>query len=269
MKTAKVNFLNETKYLENLIVPFISPEDIVVHKDRIRTRNFGNKSTYLTKGSNNKLQIFGKTYGASKYETANLCLALSEIADSPIELYEIEEGGLTKLPVKSKEAIESLGMVEIYTSNRTIEGIDFEENDSLRSKEYVYNLLEKLGDKKCAFCECEIPQIIQGSHIWNVADIKRENQLTQDEKLILALDGDNGLWLCQNHHKLLDVNILRVSNNGLIKYKTEINRSASDFLKNITTKNRLPNEIITDGFINYLNKRNENIEEELYSKIIY
>ena len=91
--------------------------------------------------------IFGKTYGANKYETTILCLALSEIATSKIQLFQIGEGGLTELPEKAREAIESLGKVEIYTSDRTIEKIDFEENDSLRSIEYVYNLLEKLGDK--------------------------------------------------------------------------------------------------------------------------
>ena len=269
MKTAKVNFLNDDIYLNESIIPFTSPEDIVVHKDKIRTKNSGNRSTYITRNSENNLQIFGKTYGASKYETTNLCLALSEIVDSEIELYEIGEGGLTNLPLKSKEAIESLGVVKIFTSNRSIEKIGFEESDSLRSKEYIYNLLEKLGDKKCAFCECKIPQIIQGAHILAVADIKKENHLTQDEKLALALDGDNGLWLCQNHHKLLDVNILRVSESGSIQYLTEINETASDFIKNTTVNNQLSNEIVTDKFVSFLNKRNKNIQENFYSELRY
>jgi hypothetical protein len=187
MKTANVNFLNAGDYLESPVLPFSTPEDIILHKDQMRSRNPGNRSTYLTRGSTNQLQIFGKTYGANKYETTLLCLAISEIATSGIELYEIEEGGLTKLPQTSKDAVESLGIVQIFTSNIQIERADFEENDSLRSASYIYNLLEKLGDKKCVLCECDIPQIIQGAHIWPVADIKKENQLTQDEKLALAL----------------------------------------------------------------------------------
>lgn len=267
MKSANVNFLNENEYLNQPILPFITPADIIAHKDRMKIRNPGNRPTYITRGSNNKLQIFGKTYGANKYETTLLCLAISEIATTEVELYEIGEGGLTKLPQKSKEAIESLGVVQIFTSNLAIERIDFEENDSLRSVEYIYNLLEKLGDKKCAFCNCEIPQIIQGAHIWPVADIKKEDHFTQDEKLAMALDGDNGLWLCQNHHKLLDVNFLRVSEDGSIRYKTEINENANNFIKDITLNNQLPNEIITDNFVNYLSKRNENIIEELYNEL--
>ncbi len=33
MKTANVNFLNESEFLTNPIIPFVSPEDIIVHKD--------------------------------------------------------------------------------------------------------------------------------------------------------------------------------------------------------------------------------------------
>lgn len=267
IKTAGVNFLNENDYLSQPIMPFTTPEDIIVYKDRLRSWNPGNRSSYVTRGANNNIQIFGKTYGANKYETTILCLAISEIASTEVELYEIGEGGLTKLPQKSKEAIESLGVVQILTSNRTIERNYFEENDSLRSVEFIYNLFEKLGDRKCAFCECDIPQIIQGAHIWPVADIKKENDLTQDEKLDLALDGENGLWLCHNHHKLLDINILRISEDGSIKYRTGINETASNFIRDITINNRLQNELITDKFVKYLSKRNVNIKEELYSEL--
>ncbi len=267
MKTAKVNFLNDGTYLSSPIISFISPEDIVVHKDKIRTTNSGNGSTYITRSSDGKLQIFGKTYGASKYETTNLCLALSEIVNSEIELYEIGEGGLTNLPLISKKAIESLGVVKIFTSNIAIEKENFDKNDGLRSKKYIYNLLKKLGGKKCAFCKCEIPQIIQGAHIWPVADIKKENNLTQDEKLASALDGDNGLWLCQNHHKLLDVNILHIAENGSIQYLTEINKTTSNFIQDTTTNKQLSDEIVTDEFVIFLNKRNKSIQENFYSAL--
>ena len=269
MKTVETEFLNESIGLSNQINPFSSIEDIILHKNHIREHKINNNSTYITKDSNGVIQIFGKLYGANKYETTLLSLALHKIASSKIELFEIEEGNLKKLPRSARSYLLSLDSFDIVNADITLEESEFERNDSLRSPRYIYNLLEKLGDKKCAFCECEIPQIIQGAHIWNVADIKKENQLAPDEKLAQALDGDNGLWLCQNHHKLLDVNILRVSNNGLIKYKTEINNSARNFLKNTTSKNRLSDEIITDEFINYLNKRNANIKEELYSEIIY
>lgn len=264
MKTANVDFLNANQYLRNPIIPFTSPEDIILNKDQMRIRNPGNRSTYLTRGPQNQLQIFGKTYGANKYETTILCLAISVIANTDVELYEIEEGGLTKLPQTSKNAIESLGVVQIFTSNRIIERIDFEENNSLRSVQYIYNLLEKLGDKKCALCECDIPQIIQGAHIWPVADIKRENHLTQDEKLNLALDGDNGLWLCNNHHKLIDSHIIKFFEDSSVKYKNSLNESQSHYLNEITTSNQLPDNIVNESLTEYIVKRNRNLSEEEY-----
>lgn len=264
MKTVKIKFLNEEEYLENPVHPFTTVADIIANKEQIRDKNKGNKSTYVTRGSNNELQIFGKTYGANKYETTILCLALSEISTSRIQLFQIGEGGLTELPEKAREAIESLGKVEIYTSDRAIEKIDFEENDSLRSIEYVYNLLERLGDKKCAFCGCEIPQIIQGAHIWPVSEIKKDSSLSQDEKLACALDGENGLWLCQNHHKLLDVNILRISETGTVQYRSAINGSDMSFLKDITKQTQLQRSILSDQFTNYLRKRNYSLNESLY-----
>lgn len=264
MITANVNFLNSDEYLSNPIRPFTSPEDIILNKDAMRTRNPGNRSTYLTRGPQNQLQIFGKTYGANKYETTILCLAISEIANTRVELYEIEEGGLTKLPQTSKDAIESLGVVHIYTSNRTIEREDFEENDSLRSIQYIYNLLEKLGDKKCALCECDIPQIIQGAHIWPVAEIKKENQLTQDEKLNYALDGDNGLWLCNNHHKLLDSHIISLFEDSSVKYKNSLNESQSGYINDITTYSQIPEDIVNESTVEYISKRNRNLTADNY-----
>lgn len=264
MLTAKVTFLNAGDYLNQPIVPFLSPEDILIHKERIRSRNSGNRSTYITRGVHNQIQIFGKTYGANKYETTILCLAISEIATTDVELYEIGEGGLTALPQTSKDAIQSLGVVKIFTSNRTIERQDFEENDSLRSAEYIYNLLEKLGDKKCALCGCNIPQIIQGAHIWPVASIKRENHLTPEEKLTQALDGDNGLWLCQNHHKLFDVDIIRISENRVVSYKNTLNNTQKDYLTDITGINEISDNVVNDGFVEYLTKRNASIPADQY-----
>ena len=144
MKTIGVEFLNPTK-IKSKIVAFSDPDDIVAGKDRLRN-SAKNKSTYVTRGPEGQIQIFGKTFGASKYETTLLGLALASIASPEwIELYEIAEGGLTKLPKASRLAIESLGNVAIYTSDKTIERTEFRENNSLRSPTYIYNLFERLG----------------------------------------------------------------------------------------------------------------------------
>jgi len=135
--------------------------------------------------------------------------------------------------------------------------------------QYIYNLLEKLGDKKCALCECDIPQIIQGAHIWPVADIKKENHLTQDEKLNLALDGDNGLWLCNNHHKLLDSHIIKLFEDSSVKHKMTLTESQNNYLNRFTTIRKLPENIVNGRMVEYIVKRNQNIPEEEYADFIY
>lgn len=267
MKTAGTVFLNEQDFLNLEINPFNSPSDIIAQRNLNRERNSGNASTYITTDENNILQIFGKTYGANKYETTLLCLALYRITSFPIELYEIKEGDLTILPAAARGVIISLG-INVITSDVTLERNEFETNDSLRSPRYIFNLFEKFGEKKCSLCDCEIPQIIQGAHIWPVSDIKKQGNLTTEEKIVFALDGDNGLWLCQNHHKMLDVNLLRISENGLVKFKSNVGVRSSRFIKEVTTIKQLPEEIITPRFIDYLSRRNNTIDEVYYAEVV-
>lgn len=236
------------------INPFNSVSDIIVQRDFNRGKNKGNASSYVTIDENGILQIFGKTYGANKYETTLLCLAIYAISSQPMELYEIQEKELIKLPKDARNVILSLG-IKVITSNLILEREEFENNDSLRSPTYIYNLLEKLGDKKCCLCSCEIPQIIQGAHIWPVASIKRNSALNNDLKLKHAINGDNGLWLCNNHHKLFDINLLYISKDGKISYKTDIEQSHEDFVINFIANKQLPKEILTPEFISYLEKK--------------
>lgn len=263
MKTAGTIFLNETTYLTTAVNPFNTVSDIIAHRDLNRGRNRGNASSYVTVDENDILQIFGKTYGANKYETTLLCLAISKITPYSIELYEIQEGNLTKLPQDARNVIVNLG-INVITSDLVLERAEFETNDSLRSPTHIYNLLEKLGEKKCSLCDCEIPQIIQGAHIWPVASIKRANNINLDTKIQKAIDGDNGLWLCDNHHKLFDINMLFIASDGRVKYKSNIEQSHKEYLSDFTLNKRVPNEILTPSFIDYLDKRNRMLDESLY-----
>jgi len=263
MKTAGTNFLNEQEYLENPIVSFNSVSDIIVQRDLNRGRNRGNASSYVTIDENNTLQIFGKTYGANKYETTLLCLAIHEITPYTMELYEIKEGNLIQLPRDSRNVITSLG-IEVITSDLVLEKQEFETNDSLRSPTYTYNLLEKLGEKKCSLCDCEIPQIIQGAHIWPVASIKKTNNINLAAKIQHAIHGDNGLWLCNNHHKLFDINILYIASDGRLKQKRKIELKHEQYIKEVTIPRQLPTNVLTPSFIDYLNKRNKNLKAAEY-----
>lgn len=265
MKTVDTDFLNESEMLSNPIRSFTTVEDIILNKNNIRGRNRANNSSYITKSDDEIIQVFGKLYGANKYETSLLCLALYKVTNNQIELFEIEEGNLKKLPKEARDYLLSLDRFSIVNATIALEESEFRENDSLRSPRYIYNLLEKFGDKKCALCECEIPQIIQGAHIWPVADIKRDNGLSQAEKLERAIDGDNGLWLCNNHHKLLDANIIRLFNDSSVRYKTSLNENQREYLNKVTTVKTLSSDIVNDGFTEYLTLRNQNIAEQGYA----
>lgn len=264
MKTAGTVFLNEADHLTTNIKPFNSVSDIVAQRNLNRGRNRGNASTYLTIDENNTLQIFGKTYGANKYETTLLSIAVHAIAPYNIELYEIQEGYLRRLPEDARNVIAGLG-VTVITSDLSLERQEFETNDSLRSPTYTYNLLEKLGNKKCALCNCEIPQIVQAAHIWPVASIKRANNININKKIQYAIDGDNGLWLCNNHHKLFDINILFITKEGRLKYKSNIEYVHEEYIHKITVNTRILKEVLTPNFAQYLERRNRLIDEELYS----
>jgi hypothetical protein len=266
MKSTGAEFLNESDFLTTGIKPFNTASDIIIQRDANRGKNKGNASTYIAINEDNILQIFGKTYGANKYETTLISIAIHKISNYKIEVYEIQEGDLIKLPKEAREVIIKLG-IKVITSDLKLEREEFEENDSLRSPTYLYNLLEKLGDKKCTLCDCEIPQIIQGAHIWPVASIKKLNNVNQDKKLQFAIDGDNGLWLCNNHHKLFDMNILFITNKGRVKYKSNIKENHEDFICDITVNYQIPNEIRTSAFINYIDKRNSLLNEKAYSFI--
>ncbi len=261
MMTVGTTFINE-EILTYQIAPYNTVEDIILAKNNIRGNNRANNSTYITKSPDEIVQIYGKLYGANKYETVLICYALDQVTTDHIKVYEIEEGSLQKLPEPSRSKLISLG-IEIETVSWGIERSYFEEDtENLRSPRYNYNLLAKYGDKKCALCECEIPEIIQGAHIWPVADIKRNDDLSQDEKLAFAIDGNNGLWLCNNHHKLLDSHIIKIFEDYSVKYRNSLSENQSNYLKNITTSSRLAENQVNESMTEYIVKRNRILLEE-------
>lgn len=265
MATAGFEFLNANKSLKHEIHPFTTIDDIIAARDKNIGRNPGNNPTYITRSSNGITEIYGKTYGASKKETALLCIVASRVTPKQIDLYEIREQTLSELPKLDLEVIQSLGNVNIIKTNLTMERREFEKNNSLRSPQYIYNLLEKLGPKKCAFCKCEIPELIEGAHIWPVIDIKRMQNLSIEKKIEYATDGDNGIWLCDNHHKMLDEYFLGINENGELRYKSNIDEESIQYIKDTTPITQLTKLVVTTKFIEYLKKRNKLIEEARYN----
>lgn len=255
MATAGVKFLNTSDFLPFEILPFTTFEDIIAGREINRNRNSSNNSTQITKNSDNIVEVFGKTYGASKKETTVICIALSNIIESTAKLYIICEQNLTNLPAPDLAVIQSLGKFEIIPTDLTMERRALESNNNLRSARFIYNLLAKLGPKKCAFCECDIPQLIQGAHIWPVASIKKEHQLTLEKKLEHATSRDNGIWLCENHHKLFDENLLTIESAGKVEFSEKIAESSLTYLTNTTPKTALDPEIVNENVEFYITKR--------------
>jgi HNH endonuclease len=266
MKTAGVRLLNIEEYVSQPIAPFAMPEDVIAQKDRLRMRSRANKSTYVSRGPLGEIEVYGKTYGASKYETTLICIALAKISPSGLDLYQVEEGDLASLPAISIAAIRASGLVSIDVSTAEIELAEFTENNSLRSIRYIYNLFERFEHKSCAFCECAIPQIVQGAHVWSVAAIKKSG-LPLDDQLRHALDGHNGLWLCENHHKLFDSGLIMLDRSGGLNGRTSLSDRDMTFLKGVTTKTQLDVEVLSPSFLEYLSKRNLIISEGAYSAL--
>jgi hypothetical protein len=265
MKTAGVNLMNIADHVAQPIRPFTAPEDVIAAKDALRTKAKGNNSTYVTRGTDGATEVYGKTYGANKYETTLICLALARIAIGQLRLFQIEEGGLTALPSMSQRAIRAWGGV-IEASTPAFEALEFQERNSLRSIRFAYNLLEKFGKKRCAFCACTIPQIVQGAHVWPVAAIKQSG-LPFDRQLGHALDGHNGLWLCENHHKLLDTATLYLDETGRLLYRRSLGAQDTQFLRRTTTTVTLPRAILHPSFLTYLAKRNATLSPQNYAPV--
>lgn len=264
MKTIGFQFLNED-VLQHSIYAFTSIEDIMFSRKINSNKNHSNNSTYITKSTIRNIDIYGKTYGANKYETSMICYALSILSknEQQVTLYEVLEKDLKELPESSLNVIRHMGIINIVPTDIQLEKKVFEDNNSLRSPRYIYNLLDKFGKKRCVMCGCEIPEIIQGAHIWPVSMIKKVGYIPLEEKIQHATSGENGIWLCENHHKLFDCNLIAISRYGQILFNSNIPQYYTNFMHTITPIRELPKEIMTEQFLCYLSFRNQSISPEL------
>lgn len=259
MKTIGIEFLNDKQVLNQDVLGFGSIEDIMYFRKANAGKNKSNNSTCITKSDVANYDVYGKTYGASKYDTSMICYALSSLARPfhTLTLYEMNEGNLKTLPKSSLAVLNKMGKFKIVRTDMQLEKHEFEKSNSLRSPQYIYNMLKRLGNKCCALCGCEIPEIVQGAHILPVAEIKRIPTITLEQKIEYATDGNNGLWLCENHHKLFDEGIIGITTDGKVFYKKELPEKYTSFMDKITTVRDLPAEIMSDQFIHYLEMRDK------------
>lgn len=264
LMTAGIDFLNIGDYYQQHVLPYRNVDDLIIDRRENQTSNSSNNSSYVSKTSD-KIQIYAKTFGASKYESTLLAIAISHIADRPIDLFNICEQDLTKLPQASLNTIEGLGNISMHYTSLFLDKREYlqqSDRSELRSASYTYNLFNRLGAKKCALCGCEIPEIIQGAHIWGVAQISRTPELDDDTKFNHAVSGHNGLWLCQNHHKLFDSNIILLDNDGFVRLKDNLVTDNVAFIRSTTFRTSVDARFLSAEFKDYLAKRNETLDLE-------
>ena len=150
LMTAGVRFLNIEQYYHDKIRAYHNVDDLIIDRRDNQIGNSSNNSSFVSK-STESIQIYAKTYGASKYESTLLAIAVSRIADRPIELYNICEKDLKKLPQASIDTIKSLGNISLFYTTLFLDKhlhIDDSERTKLRSASYLYNLYCRLGYKK-------------------------------------------------------------------------------------------------------------------------
>lgn len=259
MITAGIHFINASKYSNIFITPFHTVDDLIYAKRLLRLSNKSNNSSFITKTSTG-VQIYAKVYGASKYESTLLAFATSRVARKTIDLFNVREQDLQRLPKSSLNTLSSLNIrfhdtplyFDIHHKNEA-------QTENLRSSAYIYNLLNRIGDKQCALCGCPVQEIVQDAHIWNVADIRKSN-LNDSEKFKAATSGNNGLWLCQNHHKLFDANLIMIDLSGVVRISSSLDENDKVFIRNITPKTHIEKSVFSFEFLQYLGLRNASID---------
>ena len=76
-----------------------------------------------------------------------------------------------------------------------------------------------------------------------------------EDKLKCAIDGENGLWLCENHHKMFDEHMITFNTHGELLILNGLEKRHMHFIDEITTNKQLPEYILSERFLEYLWRR--------------
>lgn len=252
MKSIGVNFLNNSQEF----APFSSLDDIMLSRKHNRDNGRANNSSYIIKGDAYTFIVYGKMYGANKYAAFLICYAMSKIANQnqKIVFYEMQETGLTRLPEPARKVLELCSNVTIEETNQSIDEKVIESNDdNIRNPRFALNLTKYLGQRKCAFCDCDVYEAIDAAHILEIASIKKE-RISKKEKIDKAVDQHNGMWLCKNHHRFFDCGMIQISDKGKIMYDDGLG-NRERYIKSITKTTELDSRYLKPKFFAYLKQR--------------
>ncbi len=265
MKTIGIYFLNE-EMLSLKVRAYYNAKELINERKLMKAKNRRNKATYIDFNEDG-IHIKGKVYGASKYESPLIALALSNISKKRIFFEQVPEGDLKLLPAPAIKALKSKNIV-LLESDLNLQPESVLLDSKLRETgKYLMRLYNKFGEKKCAFCDNSISGEIQGAHILPVYVLRKDvkdGKISKEKAWEEALDGENGLWLCKFHHQLFDQNLLKITTEGKLLYKDIIKQSRKNDIKNKTSNFSLEKKVITSKFIYYLQQRNNLLKDNKY-----
>lgn len=283
-KTVGIKILNEfefnTEIRRNIAFPFESIEEWKKARNELSSANRGNKPSYIIENENSYV-FYGKTFGANGRESIFILYVLANLAlkeNKKIFLYEVTDNGsfafessTNEENQKFKRVLKDLNVVYYadsitYVENEEYENLSDENRDARYQAEFMRNLLYKYNckrdddgnvvlasngkpvivddTKRCYLCHCDIQNLIIASHIHRVCDINKL-EIPFGERRAMAVDGDNGLWLCANHDKLFEYGLIYFENNKMI-ISDKLNEMQKSFVKSITFNT--PEEEIEENF---------------------
>lgn len=283
-KTVGIKILNEFEFnidiRRNIAFPFESIEEWKKARNQVSSSNRGNKPSYVIENENSYI-FYGKTFGANGRESIFILYVLANLAlkeDKKIFLYEVTDNGTFAFESstneenqKFKRVLKDLNVIYYadsieYVENGDSENLSDDNRDARYQAEFMRNLLYKYNckrdnngnvifasngkpviaddTKRCYLCNCDIQNLIIASHIHRVCDINKLD-IPFEERRAMAVDGDNGLWLCANHDKLFEHGLIYFEDDKMI-ISDKLNDMQKRFVKSITFNT--PEEEIEENF---------------------
>ena len=206
--------------------------------------------------------------------------------------YDAEEQSISdRLTGPILKTFENAGIViEYVTNDEFLIEKDLEENAYLgarkrhdpRNQNLFRNNIRKKGvPTKCIICGNDNPRILKAAHLWEVSSIKNSDADTINsflrinnlyelidqssihknelffKKYCLTNSGENGIWLCANHHDLFDQNYFYFESEfGAVVLHFEDEHQAAMFLNETVEDCKIPTQVLTNATKAFLAQRN-------------
>lgn len=158
--------------------------------------------------------------------------------------------------------------------------LKYKEANEIRNQPLFRNNIRKKGiPTECVICGEDDPKLLDAAHLWEVNQIKNSTlrevnefirvnsleeiiQLSSEfsgeffyKKYYLVNSGDNGVWLCKNHHKQFDLNYYCFESEfGKVILKFDNPVTALKFEEELKNE-KLPQEILTKLTKSFLRMR--------------